>query len=246
MSDTPDFGGAADLDFSAEITETAPVESAPVEADVNWEERYRAEVQDRIRERERYKPIKQVFDGMHPDDAAAVQQFAQAWAAGDQEAAIRWMVDNAKTLAGDRFTDYVQGQQQVVNNAVAQGQAAGLTPEAVQQLVQQQLAQYQEQQQIEAYTVEIDQQIRAMGLEPETPLAHAVILAATNREDLSLEAAYAEMQNEILRQAQAIVEQRRAAGAAMPPASPNGAPGIVAPGASPRERAMARLQQQGL
>lgn len=241
MSEVGDFGGA-ELDFSSEIApEAAEVETPS--GDVNWEERYRAEVQDRIRERERYKPIKQVFDGMHPDDAQAVQQFAQAWAAGDQDAAIRWMVDNARSLAGDNFSQYIQGQQQVVNNAVAQGQAAGLTPEAVQQLVQQQIAQYQEQQQIQQYTVEIDQTIRNLGLEPETPLAHAVILAATNREDLSLEAAWEEMQNDILRQAQGIVEQRRAAGQAMPTAAPNGTAGIVAPGSSPRERAMARLAQ---
>jgi hypothetical protein len=241
MSEIGDIGGA-ELDFSSEITtEAAPEEG--LAGDVNWEERYRAEVQDRIRERERYKPIKQVFDGMHPEDAQAVQQFAQAWAAGDQDAAIRWMVDNARSLAGDNFTQYIQGQQQVVNNAVAQGQAAGLTPEAVQQLVQQQIAQYQEQQQIQQYTVEIDQTIRSLGLEPETPFAHAVILAATNREDLSLEAAYADMENQILQQAQAIVERRRSAGAAMPAASPNGVAGIVSPGASPRDRAMARLAQ---
>ena len=245
MSEVGDIGAVESLDFSAEIAAEAPQADAPA-GDINWEERYRAEVQDRIRERERYKPIKQVFDGMHPDDAQAVQQFAQAWAAGDQEAAIRWMVDNARSLAGDNFSQYVQGQQQVVNNAVAQGQAAGLTPEAVQQLVQQQLAQYQEQQQIEQYTVEIDQTIRNLGLEPETPFAHAVILAATNRDDLSLEAAYAEMENQILQQAQAIVERRRSAGAAMPAASPLGTAGVVSPGSSPRERAMARLQQNGL
>lgn len=242
MSETGDIGSVESLDFSAEI---APTE-APVEAgDVNWEERYRAEVQDRIRERERYKPIKQVFDRMHPDDAQAVQQFAQAWAQGDQESAIRWMVDNARTLAGDNFSQYVAGQQAVVDNAVAQGQAAGLTPEAVQQLVQQQIAAYQEEQQIAQYTVQIDQQIQSLGLQPDTPLAHAVILAATNREDLSLEAAYNDMENQILQQAQAIVERRRSAGAAMPAASPNGMSGVPMSGASPRERAMARLNQQG-
>jgi len=243
MSETGDIGAVEGLDFSAEIAAT----EAPAEAvgDVNWEERYRAEVQDRIRERERYKPIRQVFDRMHPDDAQAVQQFAQAWAQGDQESAIRWMVDNARTLAGDNFNQYLAGQQQVVDNAVAQGQAAGLTPEAVQQLVQQQISAYQEEQQIAQYTVQIDQQIQSLGLTPDTPLAHAVILAATNREDLSLEAAYNEMENQILQQAQSIVERRRSAGAAMPSASPNGMSGVPMTGSSPRERAMARLNQQG-
>jgi len=243
MSETGDIGAVESLDFSSEIAAEAPVEAA---TDVDWEERYRAEVQDRIRERERYKPIKQVFDRMHPDDANAVQQFAQAWAAGDQDAAIHWLVDNAKTLAGDNFQQYIAGQQAVVNNAVAQGQAAGLTPEAVQQLVQQQIAAFQEQQQIAGLEVEIDQELRDLGLVPDTPLAHAVITQALNRDDLNLRAAYSEMENQILQQAQSIVERRRSASSAMPTAAPNGINGVPTSGSLPRDRAMARLEQQGL
>jgi len=79
-----------ETNFTDYVTQPAEAAAeAPVEAGVdgNWEERYRSEVQDRIRERERYKPIRQVFDNMHPDDAAAVQGFAQAWAAGDEDTA---------------------------------------------------------------------------------------------------------------------------------------------------------------
>ena len=70
-----------ETNFTDYVTQPAEAAAeASVEAGVegNWEERYRSEVQDRIRERERYKPIRQVFDNMHPDDAAAVQGFAQA------------------------------------------------------------------------------------------------------------------------------------------------------------------------
>lgn len=237
----------SDVSFEGGELESAPVD-APVETgDVNWEERYRTEVQDRIKERERYKPIKQVFDRMHPDDASAVQQFAQAWAAGDQDAAIRWMVDNAKTLAGEKFSEYVSpAQQAVIDNAQAQGQAAGLTPQAVEQLVQQQLANFQEQQEVARYEVEINQTLAELGLEPGSPLAHAAILAATERDDLDLRAAVNEMENQILQQAAGIVNRRQAANAQMPSAAPHGSPGIVSPNMSPRERAMARLEQQGL
>lgn len=246
MSDTPDFGGDAGLDFSSEIAVEAPA-AEESQGDVNWEERYRSEVQDRIKERERYKPIRQTFDRMHPDDAQAVQQFADAWASGNQDAAIKWMVDNAKTLAGDNFNSYIgQQQQQVVNNAVAQGEAANLTPEQVSQLVNQQLAAYQQEQEVQRHTIEIDQTLRELGLEPETPLAHAAIIAATNRPDLDLRAAVAEMENQLLQQAQSIVERRRSAGASMPAASPNGMPSTLSTGATPREKAMARLQQNGL
>lgn len=246
MSDTSGFTGDAGLDFSDAIAESAPapVDENQPQGDINWEERYRSEVQDRIRERERYKPIRQVFDQMHPDDAQAVQQFAQAWAQGDQEAAIRWMVDNARSLAGDNFNQYVgQTQQSVASNAMAQGQAAGMTQEQIQQLVSQELQNFQQEQEIQRYQVEIDQTLRDLGLEPETPLAHAAIIAATNRPDLDLRAAVAEMENQLLQQAQSIVERRRAAGAAMPPASPNGMAANIPPSSTPRDRAMARLNQ---
>lgn len=224
----------------------APASTEP-QGDVNWEDRYKAEVQDRIREREKYKPIKQVFDQMHPDDAQAVQQFAQTWASGDQDSAIRWMVDNAKTLAGDNFQRYVSpAEQTVINNATAQGQASNMTPDQVQQLVSQQLAAYQEEQQIQQYQVEIDQTLRDLGLEPGSALAHAAIIAATEREDLDIRAAVTEMENQILQQAAGIVNRRQTANSQMPSSSPNGAPGTVAPGSTPRERALARLNQQGI
>jgi hypothetical protein len=189
---------------------------------------------------------------MHPDDAQATMQFAQAYAAGDQESAIQWMINNAKTLAGDRFQQYLNPQQQaaaqasIATNAMAQGQAAGMTADQIQQLVSQEIANFQEQQEIARHEVEIDQTIRDFGLQPETPLAQAIIVNAMNRDDLDLRAAYNEMETQILQQAQAIVERRRSAGNAMPTAAPTGVNGVPMSGASPRDRAMARLNQQGL
>lgn len=240
--DGVDFGAIAEANTAPAETPDMPV------GDVNWEERYKAEVQDRIKERERYKPIKQVFDRMHPDDAQAVQQFANAWASGDQESAIRWMIDNAKTLAGDNFNQYITPAQtqQVINNATAQGNAAGLTPDAVQQLVAQQLEEFQTQQAISYYEVQIDQTLRELGLDPASPLGHAAIIAATNREDLDLKAAVSEMENQILQQAQGIVQRRQAGNAQMPSSAPQGVPGVISPSATPRERAMARLNQEGI
>ena len=144
-----------DTNFSDYIETPAGEADAGVAEDttnVNWEERYRSEVQDRIKERERYKPIRQVFDRMHPDDAAAVQGFASAWANGDQETAIQWMIENAKTLAGEKFYDIAgvnsrgQTQQEVVQEAVQQGQQAGLTPQQVEEMVEARMQAFQHEQ----------------------------------------------------------------------------------------------------
>lgn len=222
--------------------------------DVNWEERYRSEVQDRIKERERYKPIKQVFDNMHPDDAAAVQGFAQAWAAGDQDTAIQWMIDNAKTLAGDRFYDIAgvnsqgQTQREVFNQAVSDANSANLTPDQVNTLIEQRMMEFQHEQVVQQYEYEIEETLVSAGYDPNSPLAIAAITAAQQRPDLDLKAAIADIENQILQQAQAIVSQRQNPSAGMPnTGAPQGmAPVMGTQNMSPRDRAMARLQQNGL
>jgi len=219
---------------------------------VNWEERYRSEVQDRIRERERYKPIRQVFDQMHPDDAAAVQGFAQAWAAGDKDTAINWMIENAKTLAGDSFYDIAgvnsRGQtvSDVYNEAQYEGQQAGLNPEAVQEMIEQRMQQFQYEQTVSYYEQEIAATLQEAGYEPDSPLAVAAIAAAQQRPDLDLRAAIADIESQIMGQAQLLAQKRSNPSAGMPTGIPAGVPGVQATSMSPRERAMARLEQQGL
>lgn len=237
---------------SEPAAEAAPIEETPV-GDVNWEERYRSEVQDRIKERERYKPIRQVFDQMHPDDAAAVQGFAQTWASGDQDSAIQWMIENAKTLAGDRFYDIAgvnsrgQDQRDVYEEAFQEANKAGMTPDQVAQVVEQRMEMFQHEQIVQQYEVEIEQTLQEAGYDPNSPLAVAAISAAQQRPDLDLTAAIADIENQILNQAQSIVQRRQNPSAGMPSTAPNGvAPVMNSGNMSPRDRAMARLNQQGL
>ena len=233
------------------VVDPAPAEPA---GDVNWEERYRSEVQDRIRERERYKPIRQVFDQMHPDDAAAVQGFAQAWASGDQDTAIKWMIENAKTLAGDNFYEIAgvnsrgQTQQEVWNEAIDDGRQAGLSPQQVEQLIEDRMNAFQHEQVVQQFEYEIEQTLQDAGYDPNSPLAIAAIAAAQQREDLDLAAAIADIENQILTQAQSIVQRRPNPSAGMPSAAPVGgvAPRMDVSGMTARDRAMARLQQNGL
>lgn len=247
MSDNSDINYG---DFVNEPTAEVVEESG----DVNWEERYRSEVQDRIKERERYKPIRQVFDKMHPDDAAAVQGFAQAWANGDQQTAIQWMIENAKTLAGDKFYDIAgvnsrgQTQHDVFTEAVDDGRQAGLSPQQVEQLVEERMAAFQYEQVVQQYEAEISDTLIEAGYDPDSPLAIAAISAAQQREDLDLRAAIQDIENQILQQAQSIVQRRQNPSTGMPnTVPPSGmSPRIDSGNMSPRDRAMARLQQNGL
>jgi hypothetical protein len=228
----------------------APAE--PAETNVDWESRYRAEVQDRIKERERYKPIAQAFQGLHPDDANAIQDFVRSFAQGDNEAAVRWMVDNARTLAGDKFESYVSPAQQaaITQQAQVEGAAQGLTPQQVENMVEERIQQFQMAQVQKQYETQIEQTLVQHGYQPDSPLATAAIVAASKRPDLDLQAAIREVEEQVLAQAQAIATQRAAAASAMGnmPPSGNGVAAVNNPvaGMSARERALARLEANGL
>lgn len=224
--------------------------SAPAETNVNWEEKYRNEVAERVREREKYRPIAQVFNNLHPDDSRAITEFVSAFAQGDTETATRWMIDNAKTLAGDRFNEYIspQAQAAITNQAISDAHNAGLSPQDVEQLVEQRLQQYQQSQVQAQYEKQIEETLVQHGLDPNTPLATAAIVQASRRPDLDLSAAIREMEDQVLAQAQEIANRRAEAGSTMATPIVNGVPAVNQNGQnmSPRERAMARLQQNGI
>lgn len=239
-----------------DIAPEAAVDSAltegtsPADSNVNWEEKYRAEVADRVRERERYKPIAQVFGNLHPDDSKAITEFVSAFAQGDTETATRWMIDNAKALAGDRFNEYVspQAQAAITHQAISDAQQAGLSSQDVEKLVEQRLEQYQQTQIQAQYEKQIEETLMEHGLDPNTPLATAAIVAASRRSDLDLSIAIREMEDQVLAQAQEIASRRANAGSTMATPIVNGVPAVNPNGQnlSPRERAMARLQQNGI
>lgn len=239
----------SDTNFTDYVDQAPDETPADIPAgDSNWEERYRNEVQDRIKERERYKPIRQTFDQMHPDDAAAVQGFAQAWASGDQETAINWMIENAKTLAGDKFYDIAgissQDRNEIMQEAVHDAQQAGLTPEQVNGLIEQRMGEFQHEQVVQQYEQEISQTLIDAGYDPDSPLAVAAISAAQKRSDLDLSAAIKDVENQILNQAQNIVQRRQNPSTGMPSAAPNGvAPRFDTANMTPRDKALARLGQ---
>lgn len=234
--------------------DAVPAGEAPAEPaeNIDYKARWEAEVQDRQRERERYKPVAQAFQNLHPDDARAIQDFVRAYASGDTDTATKWMIDNARTLAGDKFDNYLSPAQEaaIAQQAQVDGAAQGLTPQQVEQMVEQRIQQFQMAQVQKQYEAQIEQTLVQHGYQPDSPLATAAIVAASKRPDLDLNAAIREVEEQVLAQAQAIAAQRAAAAGVMGnmPPSGNGVAAINNPvsGMSPRERAMARLEANGL
>ena len=237
--------------------DSAPAGEAPAETsidatDVDWKAKYEAEVNDRMRERERYKPIAQAFQGLHPDDVQAISTFAQTFSSGDNEGAVKWMIDNARALAGDNFQNYITPAQQtaITEQAKIDGVAQGLTPDQVGKMVEERIQAFQKQQQTEMYERQISETLINHGWQPDSPLAAAAMVAASKRPDLDLVAAIREVEEQVLSQAQAIASQRAAAAGSMGNMPPSGS-GMAAvnnpvAGMSPREKAMARLEANGL
>jgi hypothetical protein len=238
-------------DFNSDVTVgTETAEQAPQATETNWEEKYRSEVTERVRERERYKPIVQTLGSLHPDDTQAIQEFLGAFASGDTETATRWMIDNAKTLAGDRFSEYLspQTQSNIAHQAINDGQQAGMSPQDVEKLIEQRLNQERQAQVQTQYEKQIEETLSQHGLDPNTPLATAAIVSASRRSDLDLTAAIREMEDQVLSQAQQIAAKRSQAGNQMATPIINGVSAINPNGQnmSPRERALARLEQNGI
>jgi hypothetical protein len=225
-------------------------EAAPAETNVDWESKYRAEVQDRIKERERYKPIAQAFGNLHPDDATAIQDFVRAYASGDTDTAVRWMVDNGRALAGEKFDQFITPAQQaaVTQQAQVEGAAANLTPDQVNQLVEERLQQYQFAQTQQHYERQIEATLVEHGYQPDSALATAAIVAASKRPDLDLGAAIREVEDDILTRASAIAARRADAAQSMGSPVVNGVAAINQNGQamSPRDRALARLEANGI
>ena len=97
---------------------------------------------------------------------------------------------------------------------------------------------------VEFHENQISETLQNAGYDPNSPLAIAAITAAQRREDLDLDAAIAEIENDILKRAQSIVQKRKSPSAGMPTAGPNGIAGkAISANATPREKAMARLEK---
>lgn len=243
--------GVVDSTPTGEAPADLPTENVSIEEQLRIaNQRWEQEKQGRIKERERYKPVAQAFENLHPDDARAISDFVRAYAAGDTDTATRWMIDNARTLAGDKFDTLLTPQQEhaITQQAIQDGQQALLTPDQVQKLIDDRLAAVEQAQTVRQYEAQIEATLVENGYTPDSPLATAAIIAASKRSDLDLVAALREVEDEAIARAQDIIARRQNAATSMGSPTPNGVAAVnnVTAGMTPRQRALARLEQSGL
>lgn len=133
MSDIPVDADAGAVD--APVEDTGPADFGDLEASYDaleqtagLPEQTLAEIRklraEHKKYRERFSPFEQTFSGLHPDDAQALLSFAQTFASGNVDDAVRWMLGNAKGLAGDRWNDFYSEIADAVAEAVEEAESA--------------------------------------------------------------------------------------------------------------------------
>lgn len=249
-----------DISTSTEPAATAPAAPTDVAAAIDWKAAYEKEVESRKYERNLYKPVARLIDGLHDDDRETLVALAEAVRAGDAQAVVEWNLATAERLSGKTVADIIaerQSQSQAptdLSSREQQMQSANpaMTDEQVQAAVRSAIAAERESVQSEArkqaYIQQVSGQLRAVGVEPGTPEAVEVIemaraLATRERDGIPpIDKAIRVWQTARAAEAAGMSASALVAGQVPQPA-PVGAPAANAPAPelSHRERVIARL-----
>lgn len=225
-----------------------PPAAAPPAADgqpVDWQAKYQAEVQDRIRERERYKPVSQTFSRLDQGTAQAIMSLAEAAAEGDMDYIATWAEETHRNLTGSEIAARVAAQQGATGGmqpaptapATPPASAPAMTPEQIAAMVRAETEQAMRRNEM---IQQINGELATAGYPVGTPAAQA-ILAYAQQTRLPIPDAVAWYNADLQQQFQRYQQGLTGAAGQMPPPAPNGNPAAPLTGASPRDRAIARL-----
>ena len=222
--------------------EPAPQLPGAPDAPKDYQALYQQEVQERIKERERYKPFAQTIGRLDPQQQAAMLALADAAANGDTDAIAEWSASTYRNLTGSEIAAQVAaaqtgtpapalGQQPPAAEPPAQ---AGLTAEQVAQIVQRENAR-------NAMVQRIESELAQAGHTVESPSGRTIISYA-QQQRVTIADAVAWFNADLTAQYARVVGAGQQVAGAVPPPAPGGAPAGPISGASPRDRALSRLQ----
>lgn len=225
----------------------APVAPPEPTGPVDWEARYKAEVQDRIKEREKYKPFAQTVDALDPNSKQAILDLAAAAAAGDTDAVAEWSAATYKNLTGSEIAAKIAAQQQAPATPASlapapapapAGSLSGVTPEQIAEMVRKETERAMAHTaQVQAITSELAQ----AGFPVESPGGQAII-AYAQKARLPIADAVTWYRNDLNEQFTRMQQAGSAAAAGIPTPAPTGSAAAPGPsGATPGEKAIARL-----
>lgn len=238
-------------DFSTTPDGGAPagVPAPPPMPEQDYQALWQQEKQERIAEREKYKSIAQVMDRLDPDSRQSILSVAQAAAQGDVDAIAEWSAATYRNLRGSDIAAEIaarQNGQQAPTSQPFQQQPEQQQPQYLTAEQAAEIASKEAQKAIQ--TQQLAQQIGAKldgaGYPAHTAAGRTIIDYAKNT-GLPIEDAIQWYDNEMM----TLWQQRAAAGqqaaGQLPPTAPSGAPATntLPTNLTPKERAVARLQQ---
>jgi hypothetical protein len=226
-----------------ELQQQPVAPAADPAAPKDYQALYAQEVQGRIAERERYKPFARTLDRLDPQQQQAMLALAEAAANGDTDAIAEWSKATYQNLTGAEIAAQVAAAQTGATAAplgqqpaapTAPVTPAGLTAEQVAEIVRRENAQAQMVQRIEG-------ELAAAGHQPGSPAAQTIIRYAQQTK-LPMADAIAWYNADLAAQYAKVVGAGQQVAGAVPPVAPAGSPAGPIGGATPRDRALSRLQ----
>jgi hypothetical protein len=235
------------------MTDTAPIEPTPEPApaelpptdDAGWEARYRAEVADRIKERNLYKPAQKMLNDLDEDSRAELIRLAEMARQGDREGIIDWSLQTAEAASGKDVAALIAERQRAAQgNDPAPSTATPPTPaaptaEEIAEMVRSEMARANA---LEAGKQQVASELDAAGYNVKSAPGQTIIqYAFSNNCDIATAVQWFENDT-----ATAVLNRQRAAAAAagsIPGTTPVGAPvGTIPDNSTPAEKATARLK----
>lgn len=230
----------------------APQVDTGGDAGKDYESLYRAEVQARIAERERYKPFAQAVGALDAGSCDAIIALAQAAAEGDVDAIADWTASTYRNLRGADLVNAI-AEQQTGQSAPASAPATMQQPQVQQAATDQQFLTIEQAAEIarreaertvvtQNLAMQIANDLNSAGYPVDSAPGQTIIRYA-QQTGLPIADAIAWYDNDL----QSLYQRRQQAGAQIvgstPMPSPTGSPAAAAipSTASPRERAIARL-----
>lgn len=256
----PAPGGA-----SPGVAETIAVQQAAAgvapqqvgESTDDYRSRYEREVQDRIRERNMYRPATRLLADLDEGSQAHLMALAQAARDGDVERIIELSTQTIEASSGGKSAAEVIAERQQRQRAAEQpgvqpgaAPAVGMTAEQIQQMVAETIAKTTRDNSAREYIAGV---MRDAGFPMDTPAGAAIIrYCAQNKVDPEEGIAWFQADLDARLAARsgatppdpAAIAAATAAGAALPGVAPVGqaVAGTAATNMSSRERAISRLQ----
>lgn len=237
--------------------DAAPTEPTVAEA-IDYESKYRQEVEHRERERRLYRPVAKVIEGLADTDRDAIVALADAVRAGDSDAVVNWALQSAEAVSGKSVADLIAERQKASAAPVDIGgksdaPAVGVAPEQITDIVKAALAErdaeLERRARVQALISTMEGEMRESGFEPRSDDGREIIrmaraLAARDGSQPDIKLAIRVYQTAKQAEAAGLANAAEVAGS-IPPPAPAGAPAGSAPAnLTSRERVMARLSSK--